>query len=379
VRRSLQGAALAGLVLLGNAAYVIAALGPLHRSKTVLETDHRTYMEMAWAEPWRAEVEAPYCWRLLTPYLVFLIIKSGLDMNAAYYLLTNLALFGFLFCLHAYLARLGLSAGESALGLLLVGLLPAAVRWYQYQYWMTDPLALFFVTLGLLLVHSERHVWLAVLGTVALANRETHLLVLVYFALDRLRREPARTALPRALLIALPGLAVLAAIRYLLLPRPGEDVLATLGEMLAFRYRHLFDNQLYLVTLGSFGVLLPLALLEPRRVAGELRRHYEAAAYLALTFASLALANNTDRLLVYAAPVLLPPALWGLRSLTRRGLATVWIALVLALQAFFYRETLFYGHQGISIYQPTNWPVILSMLGFYVLARWRLRRADAAA
>jgi uncharacterized protein YjeT (DUF2065 family) len=371
-----RGVLLAGLILLGNAAYVIAALGPLHRSKTVLETDQRVYMEMAWGPPGSAEVAAPYCWRLLTPSLVFLLMKTGLGMNAAYYLLTNLALFAFLFCLHAYLGRLGFTDREAALGLLLCGLLPAAIRWYEYQYWMTDPLGLLFVTLGFLLVLEERHAWLAALGTLAIANRETFVLVSVYFLVNRLRKEPPRAAIRRALVVALPMVLVLLGIRLVLLPRPDESLVATLVEMSSFRLRHLFDNQLYFGTLGSFGVLLPLSLMAPRLLLDDLRRHFDAAVYLALVYASLLLANNTDRLLVYAVPVLVPLALRGLRSLARGGVTPSWAApLALALQALFYQQTLFHGHQGISIYQPTNWLVILSMVGFWLVAQWWRHKA----
>ncbi len=376
--RHYRGALLAGLILLGNAAYVIAALGPLHRSKAVLETDHRVYMEMAWGPPGSAEVAAPYCWRLLTPYLVFLLMKTGLGMNAAYYLLTNLALFAFLFCLHAYLGRLGFTDREAALGLLLCGMLPAAVRWYEYQYWMTDPLGLLFVTLGLLLVLEERHVWLSALGALAIANRETFVLVGVFLLLHRLRLEPPRRALRRALLVALPMSLVLVGIR-LAVPRPDESLVSTLLEMSSFRLRHLFDNQLYFATLGSLGVLLPLSLLAPRRLLEDLRRRFDDAVYLALVYASLLLANNTDRLLVYAVPVLVPLALCGLRSLSPDGVAPAWAApTAIALQGLLYQQTLFHGHQGISIYQPTNWPVIFSMVGFWLAAQWwRRQRAPA--
>jgi len=375
VSRGCQGAALAALILLGNIAYVSSHMGFLHRSKTVLETDHRNYMEMAWGPPWRADVEAPFCWRLLTPYLVFGLMKTGLGMNAAFYLLTNAALFGFLLTLHAYLGRLGFDARFSALGLALVGLLQGAVRWYEYQYWMTDPLCLFLVVLGFLLVREGRHVWLVLLSVVAVCVRETYVVVLLYLLLYLLQRKPLRIALGRTATVALPALTILFLIRYVLVPRPSLDLLATLQEALGFRWRHLLDNQLYFATLGSFGVLLPLALLFPRRVLVACRHHYDEAAVVATVYLSLAFANNTDRLLVYALPVVLPGALRGLRD----GLARArvpWAAaalVVLGLQVLLYVQTHFHGELGISIYQPTSWTVILAMVGFWLAFRWRLR------
>jgi len=378
--RTLQGALLAAAIVVANAAYVASVMGPLHRSKTVLETDHRTYMEMAWGPPWEARVEAPFCWRLLTPFVAFAVMKTGLGMNAAYYLITNLFLFGFLFVLHAYLATLGFDARYAALGLLLAGLLPGAVRWYEYQYWMTDPLSLFLVALAFLLIQRGRHGWLAATGAVALTNRESWAIVLPYFLLRQLRREPLRRALLSALLVALPGVAVLLLIRYALIPRPAESLVETAREMLAFRIRHLFDNQLYFATLGSFGVLLPLALLLPGASLRYLRDHYDEAAVIVMAYASLALANNTDRLLVYALPVVLPLALRGLRDALERARIPFLpaAAVALGLQGLFYVQTRFHGELGISIYQPMSWTVTLAMLGFWLASQWLLRPGRAA-
>jgi len=162
-------------------------------------------------------------------------------------------------------------------------------------------------------------------------------------------------------------------------PHPAEDHLATVLSVLGFRWRHLFDNQLSFASLGSFGVVLPLALLFPERVLGLLRQRLPEAAVLLAVYASLALGTNTDRLLVYAAPVLVPAALRGLRAASAD---TGWpwgrLALVtLALQLLFWQQTPFHGVLGLSIYQPANLLVSAALLTFWATLRWRAWRGAA--
>lgn len=376
LRLTLVGALLAALVVVADAAWVARALGLAHRPKQVLETDHRSYIAMALEGPLAARTEAPFCWRLLTPALVHAAVERGADLNLAFYGLTSLALFGFLFTLHRLLLQLGFAPREAALGLLLTGLLPGAVRWYHYQYWMTDPLALFLLALAFLLVETRRDAALAALGALAAANRETSLIVFPYHLARALQAGGGWRALARSAAVAAPAVLSLAWIRYGLVPRPDESLAATVREALGFRWRHLLDNQLYLASLGSFGVLLPLALLFPSRFGAWLRRRPHEAAVVALAYASLALANNTERLLAYALPVAVPAAIRGLRAGLDAGRLAFGpvAALVLGLQLLHYLTTPFHGVLGLSLYQPVNWWVVASLTAFWAAFQVRLRR-----
>jgi len=375
VRLTLVAALLAALIVVGDAAWVAHALGLVHRPKQVLETDHRSYIAMALEGPLAAHTDAPFCWRLLTPALVNAAVAAGADVNVAFYALTSLALFGFLFTLHRLLLRLGFEPRFAALGLVLAGLLQGAVRWYHYQYWMTDPLGLFLLALAFLLVETRRDAALALLGALAAANRETSLIVFPYHLARGLRAGGGWRALARSVAVAVPAVLVLGGIRYGLVPRPDESLVATVREALGFRWRHLFDNQLYLASLGSFGVLLPLALLHPSRLGAWLCRRPQEAVVMAVAYASLALANNTERLLAYALPVAVPAALRGLRAGLDAGrlpFAPV-AALVLGLQLLYYVTTPFHGILGLSLYQPVNWVIVVAMAAFWVAFRARLR------
>lgn len=382
--RELGVAALVSILLLGlNAAYVSATVGFVHKPRKVLETDHYHYIDMAEGPPGRAPTErgreAPFCYRVLAPGLVWALGGTGLDVNAAFYLVTNVFLLLFLLALHALLRHEGASMGEALLGLALVGFVPGAVRWYEYQYWMPDPPCLFFVTLGVLWIRKGREIPLLLLSAVAVLARETYLLLLPVAFLHAWRTASLRQAVLRTARLAAVMVGTLALLRAAIVPVGGAGVLAAAREMIPFRARHLFDGQLYAATLGTFGVLFPLWWLRPEGLLAFLRRRPEDGALVAAAYASLAFANNTDRLLVYALPAVVPVALAALRTVAGSvGRRSVVAATVLGLQVFFYLETPFH-EQGISIYPATRVAVVgvlgVFWLGARMLSRWGARRA----
>ena len=342
---------------------VSSALGLVHRPRQVRELDHFHYIAMAEALPGRAEdpraAERPFCYRIMVPALVHQIVAvSGLGQNAVFWGTSQLALVAFLFTLFALLRGLGFGIETALLGIVLAALTPGAVRWYAYQYWMPDPLCLWLVTLALLLVRGERWALLSLVAFAAALTRESWVLIPAFATLSWMRRRGARS-LVRALLVFAPAAAAMLAVRLSIVPASGPTLLEAAREMLAFRARHLFDNQLYFATLGSFGVLVPLLALRAKGTAGAARARPEDAALVLMAYASLAFANNTDRLLVYALPALLPPALRAIEALAERVGPAVAFALALLGQAWFYAVTPGWGVSGLSVYQPVLWSVVV--------------------
>lgn len=378
-----HGALAAVSILLLNAAFVSSSLGLLHKPRKVLETDHYRYIAMAQGPGNEDPLArtAPFCWRVLTPFAVFILTKAGLNIHVAFYLTTNLFLFAFLFTLYLYLKDLGHGTGVAIVGLALVGLLQGAVRWYEYQYWMTDPLALFLLVLAFYLVGRGELRLLALVSVLGVMARESYVLVFPYFLLRELRTADPRNAVPRTLAIAGVPLAVLWLLQALIVPVNPHGVLATAARATAFRTRHLLDNQLYLVTIGSFGVLFPLALLFPRRLWDGCKRRYEEAAFVVLVYLSLALASNTERLLAYALPVVVPAALRGLEELKSRARLPLAVASAMALgpQALLYARTRYLGELGASIYQPADWIVAAAMVAFWAACEALLARSGAGS
>jgi hypothetical protein len=256
-----------------------------------------------------------------------------------------------------------------------VGLQQGAVRWYEYQYWMTDPLCLFLVVLALRLIARRSDGALAAVSVAGILARESYLLVLPGYLLRRLR-EDDRAGFARALAVAGAAIAALLVVRLAIVPSNQPDTLRTIQRALAFRWRHILDNQLYLVSFGSLGVLLPMALLLPGRLGAWVRTRYDHALLLAGAYLSLALGNNTERLLAYALPVVALLALTQLVAFAAQARLpqAALGAACLALQLVVWTQTRLLGEQGLSAYQPANAAVAALLAAFWLVCRLRLYR-----
>jgi len=128
------------------------------------------------------------------------------------------------------------------------------------------------------------------------------------------------------------------------------------------------------------GAIFPLLVLFPARIPALARRHYDQLAVVAFFYGLLAIANNTEREIAYALPVLLPAAMRQLGDFAREARlpAPPLLVLVVALQLLFFFEQRFL-ESGSSMYQPTNWTVVGAMGLFWLAAQAALlwRRAPA--
>jgi hypothetical protein len=376
LRDAVVGAFVAVAILVANSAFVSARFGFLHKPHRVLETDHHHYLAMARGAKGDPELalRQPYCWRVLVPWAAGLLHRTGLSLNAAFFLITNLSLFGFLLALYLLLAARGLPHDLRILGLVLVGLMQGAVRWFEYQYWMTDPTALMLTTVAFLAIEKRHDQWLWMTSVVAAFVRETYVLVYPYYVLRLLQRERLSSALRRTFALGAVPFLVTLALRHWVPANPHDGLIASIVDNLGFRLRHIFDNGLYLLTIGTWGVLLPLALLRPNHVWTACRRNLDQVAFVGLVYLTTVLiSNNNERPLAYALPVMLPVALTNLVfAMERLRLARGAIfTLVAMLQLLFYLRTRFAG-QGISIYQPVSWSVTVSLALFWLGGLWLL-------
>lgn len=355
------------VLIAANLAYVSYFTGFIHSPSVVLETDHYRYLEMARGPEFlarsRLAQEPPFCWRLLVPFLAYLATRAGLGPDPAFFLLAGVFLFGYLMVFFAYLKQVGLGSGYALLGIVLVALTPGAVRWYGYQYWMTDPAGLFFVVLAFYLIERGNYSGLLGVSTVAVTARETFLAVPVYYFFYLWKRRGLKTAFDLGWPVILIPLLLLSLIRYYVVPVSGYDAIGIARDVLAFRWGYLWPNQLYLLTLGSFGVVFPLLLLFPGRIFSRAGANIDKLVFVLVIYLSLAAGYNTDRLLVYALPVLLVPALENLIRLVRvLGWPSAGLAVpVIVLQVFFYLSTRFYGLPAVSIFLPASIPVVALM------------------
>ena len=91
-------------------------------------------------------------------------------------------------------------------------------------------------------------------------------------------------------------------------------------------------------------------------------------------------ANNTEREIGYTLPVVLPAALWALRSLVSEARLRLvpTLGVVVALQAFFFSQQR-YLEMGSSMHQPTNLAVVAAMVAAWFVAQLSLLRARRSA
>ena len=374
------GALVALMLLAVNILSVASELGFLHKAKQVKEYDHWRYIEMARGPEGKPELqrEPPYCFRLAVPALARGLMRLGLPENVAFYLLTNAALFGFLLLLWLHLRDLGFSLPLRVTGLLITGFTQGAVRWFAYQYWMSDPMALFLVMLAFFLIERGKQGALGAVSVTAAFVRETYILVYPYLLLRELRLgRPFPRALGRSAAVAALPLAILVAIRSLVTPNQPDAFVPGIVDSMTFRANHILDNQPYVVTLGAFGVLVPLVLLFPARLPLLLRRHVDRALFVLSVYATLVISNNNERPLAYALPALVPAALWCLRSFLEEARLTALpvLATVVGLQILFWMGQR-WAEIGMSIYQPVNWTTVVAMAGAWLAAQAVLRRVQ---
>jgi hypothetical protein len=382
-RRDLRlGALVALLVLATNALWVSHRQGAfLHKPKRVVEADHLHYIEMAKGAYGRQDLvqTPPYCFRVLTPALVRLLMRAGFSLNAGFYLVTLASLFGFLLVCWRLTRDLGYGVPARIVGLLVVGFTQGPVRWFLHQYWMSDPPCVFLLTLGVYWMRRDRVVPLALVSIVAAFGRETYIVLYpCLFVLEWKRRGPRAAFLRTAAVAAIP-FAILVTLRLTVPASARDNFIEGIIDSLAFRWRHLWDNQLYVLTIGTWGVALPLALLYPSHLGQAVRRHPDLVTLLAAVYATLLISNNTERPLAYAAPVVLAAALYGFeRFVAETGVPVLVVAaIVVGLQVHLWVVTRFV-EPGMSMYQPTNWGVIVAMTAAFAAALvWRRRRISS--
>lgn len=354
--------ALAGLIVAANAGYVASKLGFVHRVRAVMETDHRHYIHMA-TNPDEPE-DPPYAFRVATPTLARGLMAWGLSVNQAFYLLTQVSLVVFLACTFLFLRARGFTLEISALALVLMGLTQGAVRWFEYQYWMSDPLCLALVAAAILAVELDAP-WRAaiVLGFATGFVRESFVLVLPFTFFRTWSRHGLKVAGLRTAAIGAAFFSVSLTLHAVITPIAPDDWWSGIVDSMGFRYRRLFESQWYVLTIGTWGVFVPLAMADFRSLSRRLLAHLDLVALTLATYATLIISNNTERPLAYAWPAIAAAGAAGLRGLSTLPLTPYRnpfqriAAISVGAQMVHFGLTRWNDLAGSSLYQPANFTV----------------------
>jgi hypothetical protein len=286
------------------------------------------YAYVAMAERPAVFTVAPWGYRVLTPLAARALAPRDVVRGFRWLTLAGLALSGS--ALYAFLRRLGHEPAPALAGVAFLCLCGASGEVVGYPF-LVEPLTLLLQVLFLLAVEAGAGPGvLALVSALAASNKELQLLMLPVAFTARVSRDGARTALVKTASSAAGALATIALLRWwwapvASLPRlPAADAWRPiLGALWSLRGEALAGLLLSgLLPLAVAGAALP-------RSRTYLRRYgLLAAVMLAFPFAAflnvgearppVLFGKNTDRLLLFAVPVLLPLALHAVEAALRR-------------------------------------------------------------
>jgi hypothetical protein len=286
------------------------------------------YAYVAMAERPAVFTVAPWGYRVLTPLAARALSPRDVVRGFRWLTLAGLALAGA--ALYAFLRRLGHEPSLSLAGVAFLCLCGAAGEVIGYPF-LVEPLALLLQVAFLLAVEAGAGAGvLALVSALAASNKELQLLLLPVAFTARVSRDGVRTALLKAAASAAGALATIALLRWwwapvASLPRlPAADAWRPiLGALWTLRGEVVGGLLLSgLLPMALAGASLPRARAYLRRygLAALTMVAFPFAAFLNVGEARppVLFGKNTDRLLIFAVPVLLPFALHALEALLRR-------------------------------------------------------------
>lgn len=273
------------------------------------------YLAMA-THPFSMEAlvrEPPFCWRILVPLIVHIM---PVPAPTGFWFLTVLGLAVATLALEWFLRGLDLPPAAASAGGFAFVLLGPAVGFTLWDYMLVDPVSFALLALALgCAVHRRGPLLLATLLIFA-AMKETALVGAafgIFWAFEKRDWQLLRWAVSGLLGV----IGIIAVIR---LAIPASAPYSYLTEM----------QTILSATVDAWNVLLPLAILQlihrPR-----VWRSLAFVSVLIIANAQLIIAANTQRLVVYAFPVVIAAAVFEIEYLAGRLQVSRWLLWVPAL------------------------------------------------
>lgn len=302
--------------------------------------DHNSYLAMARdgiGAPGRASTP-PYCWRVLTPWLVRMI---PLPLPAGFFLVSFTALVGSALGIYILCRGAGLSHAWSLAGEVSFLSFFWAAGFNTWNYLMVDAMSLLIVITGLAVVESRRghprtrQVAVGAIMMLGALNKESYLVLaaaaLVFWWREE-RGGPAKR-LVAAVAPVVPAVVVSILVRMAITADPAAmkefpsySLSTVLGSMVAARLATL-PRWMAEALVDPWGplVIVPL-ILGPLAALRWGAKHPHRLALLAVALAQTFFGTSVGRLVIAAAPVACLFAMESLRDLVaarRSGHGTV--------------------------------------------------------
>jgi len=290
------------------------------------EWDHQKYIQMAEGNPFGLH-KAPFGWRVLNPILAKLL---PFDLLTSFSVLCFIAICATAVMMYYLLMSLGYSSMLAIGGMFFFFSLGSAVGFNMYDFWLTDPLAFFFITFVLWSIVNQKDILFAFMLALGVAAKENVFFAAPLYYMFQAQKRFDIPKLMRWLYLVLPSIVILIALR-VFIPQENElynirNLFQTIGMD---RIEHFSWDSLSSYTIGTFGLILSLIpFFSIKRNVDYLVRFLP---FIALTYLSLLFAVNTGRVIVSAFPAVIVMGVEGMRNASTKFKIDEGLLLILPL------------------------------------------------
>jgi hypothetical protein len=385
----LSASSVLALVELGLLAFImhLGLLDPLKSRHA--EGMYFNYVAMA-RSPFSSDPmvhNSPYCWRVLTPWLVHLLTKLGFSLQGGFLLITTISLCGTVIGVYALLRLISATPWQALVIALLVQTQFAMGLSGLWDYELVDPLTYLLLVLGFILYLQDKPRWLLVVLALGVLNRETALAAVVAFGGEQVINRDWRRLKAYLPAYIVPILIII--VLHVAIYNNGGDTLlmriqGVWSEHVNFVGRDstitLFGNvnpfalNAYHLTINSYGFLLPLLVLQVIHPPHVMRRPLAWIFLLVTAISATIIGGDTERLMIIAFPVVAIAAWYELCWIAQQiklPAATIGFFLVLAqslfLLGYFYKIAEDYSLVAAIKQEEPHWLLILWLLVLVVL------------
>ncbi|MEO8612383.1 MAG: hypothetical protein ABI690_31095 [Chloroflexota bacterium] len=279
--------------------------------------DHHVYIAMAEG----ISVEAPFAYRVLTPWLAS---HLPFDLQFNFFLITFLALWGTGIVLYYLIGRWLPDRAQlwGLVGMVAFYSLYWVVGYNLYDFWLSDALNFFLITLAFYAIIAGIDWLFALALLIGAFNREAIIAAIPLYIV--FRQLAQRERVKRVILLALPMLGIIICLRLFIHPIDSDYSLVTYFRNYGLTRLVSLPFEMNLYTLAPFGLLFIAPLLTPM---ASMRLMLKFTPFLLVCYGQLLIANNTERLVALAFPAFIIMSVTALKNSIPLGFQRLMLAL----------------------------------------------------
>ena len=276
--------------------------------------DHQHYIQMA-KQNFGTYTFPHFSYRVLNPWLAkqlpFNLETNFFTLSFIFIWLTSLLMF--------YITERLYPDSETYawLGLFLFFALGWASKFSFFNFWLTDPLVYFLISLSFYSILTRREWIFAACLALGILAKESILAVVPLYYTFHAQKKWDPQCLRRLVFLLMPSLLIFIALR-LFISDPRENLSVyqnAIPHFISTRWKEISLSSFYQYTLGSFGLALVVALLGIQK---NTKLFLRLLPFGALVYFQLWIASNTERLLALGFLGVVPLAVAGFQFLHQK-------------------------------------------------------------